>query len=310
MPAATAAASSGVDERELKRLDKSLERMSLTELQKVAKQHDTSGMILSNPIVSRSAQTMRIALHELFHAAEEENDDSPEVIEAWLAANAAAWPEGERPPPRDAAEALDPDGAWGLAACGVEVCECAQNPGKGKGAFALRPIEAGRVVGVYAGEYLTQRQFSIRHDANRAEAAGGPKPLPLLRPLTTDELRSLDDRRSRLEALGDGAPMGGAKNGGGYVFGLLPDTDTNFGDRIAYIDAEDPNLSNWCRYVNHAPEDSHLCNLESGIDGSKQMAWLVSRRAIAAGEELCFDYGGNYHFEDPPLLDDRRANVG
>jgi len=60
--------------------------------------------------------------------------------------------------------------------------------------FALREFAPGGVVAVYAGEHLTQREHSVRHDASRSEAAGGPRPLPILRPLTDEEASSLEER--------------------------------------------------------------------------------------------------------------------
>jgi len=44
--------------------------------------------------------------------------------------------------------------------------------------------------------------------------------------------------------------MGGADNGGGYTFCLLPDSaSVIFPGRVAFIDAEDPHRSNWARYI-------------------------------------------------------------
>jgi len=92
--------------------------------------------------------------------------------------------------------------------------------------------------------------------------------------------------------------MGGADNGGGYTFCLLPDSaSVIFPGRVAFIDAEDPHRSNWARYINHAPEDAQLCNTEPHVDALRQLVWLQARRTIQAGEEICFDYGGDYTFE-------------
>ena len=58
--------------------------------------------------------------------------------------------------------------------------------------------------------------------------------------------------RARLNKLTaeEGAPMGGADNGGGYTFSLLPDSASAiFPGRVAFIDAEDPHRSNWARYI-------------------------------------------------------------
>ena len=61
-------------------------------------------------------------------------------------------------------------------------------------------------------------------------------------------------------------------------------------DRIAYIDAEDPNLSSWCRYVNHARADSSPCNVIKHVDGMRGLVWLATRREVRRGEELQYDY--------------------
>ena len=116
--------------------------------------------------------------------------------------------------------------------------------------------------------------------------------MPILRPITSTERAALDERTQRLGELTpeEGAPWGGAANGGAYSFALLPDsTSAIFPGRIAFVDAEDPRRSNWARFVNHAPEDSQLCNCEPHTDGVRQLVWLQARRAIKAGEELCFD---------------------
>lgn len=302
-----------VDAARAKVLTKSLERMSLEELRKTAKTYDTSGALLASPMIARSRDLLRQSLIYFFACVEEESTDSPEVVDAWLASSASIWPAGERPPPKDMDEALDPDGLWGMAACGVEVKQCVDHESKGKGAFAVRQIQAGAVVAVYAGEHLTQREHSVRHDASRSAAAGGPRPLPILRPLTGGEKAALEERRHRLEELTPetGAPAGGAANGGAYTFGLLPDsTSAIFPGRVAFIDAEDPRRSNWARYVNHAPEESQLCNTEPHIDATQKLVWLQATRDIAPGEEICFDYGDEYNFEHEMVVASSEARKG
>lgn len=288
-----------IDERRRQKLLASLNTMTMAELTQTAKKYDTTGLILRNPLL-QSRQVLQLALHDFLSAVDEESTDDPETVDAWLAANANIWPEAEpRPPPSDEAEALDPDGPWGVEACGVDVRICDDHPEKGRGAFAVRQLGAGTVVAVYAGERLTQREHAIRHDASRSEEQGGPKMLPVHKPLTAAERALLADRKERLAQLTaeEGAPIKGSANGGSYSFALLPDTSSAiFPTRIAYIDAEDPRRSNWARYVNHAPTESRRCNTEAMIDAVRMLVWLQARRTIEPGEELCFDYGDEYNF--------------
>lgn len=288
------------DEKRRQKLLSSLKNMGLAELTATAKKYDTTGLLLKSPLIKNNPEVLRLALHDFLGAVEEESTDDPETVDAWLAMNASPWPEAEsRQPPRDVASALDADGPWGAPACGVEVRTCTDVPSKGRGAFAVREIAAGTVVGVYAGEQLTQREHAIRHDASRGAEKGGPKMLPVHRPLTPEEREQLEERRQRIDRLTAerGAPMGGVANGGSYSFALLPDTtSTTFPSRVAYIDAEDPDRSNWCRYVNHAPEESRRCNAVAQIDAVRKLVWLQARRMIMAGEEICFDYGDDYDF--------------
>lgn len=112
-----------------------------------------------------------------------------------------------------------------MAACNVALQQC-KEARKGKGIFASHDIEAGAVVGTYLGERLSQRQYAIRH---LGEA-----------PSNKEEIAFVEERRSRI-SLTKGGPMKGIDNRGAYVFELLPSRVSFASDRIAYIDAEDPN---------------------------------------------------------------------
>ena len=162
------------------------------------------------------------------------------------------WPADEpRAPPRDSAEALDPDGPWGTKACGVTIKKC-KSRRKGHGAFATRAFRQGEVVGVYWGELITRRQFAIRHGW-----WGYGEWLDPETDLTTAERAAAERRSERLGALTWGAPVKGAKNGGVYCFQLWDEDDdeeeTNEETvllqrkRPAYVDGEDPTRSSWCR---------------------------------------------------------------
>eukprot|EP00966_Prymnesium_polylepis_P024791 571672-Prymnesium_polylepis.1 len=124
-------------------------------------------------------------------------DDDRELI-------LARWPFAEPPP--EQREALDPDGPWGASASGVEIRECSE-PGKGRGAFATRPFAEGEFIGLYWGEMLTQREFTLRHgwkSWHHSEAASPKEELDVakrllrLRPLTPET----------------GCPIGRDRNGG------------------------------------------------------------------------------------------------
>ena len=84
--------------------------------------------------------------------------------------------------------------------------------------------------------------------------------------------------------------MGGVANGGAYAFKLLP-THASYGrDRVAYFDAEDPNRSSWCRFINHARRGENECNCTQHVYGLHRLIWIQTGREVAEGEELHFDY--------------------
>lgn len=227
----------------------------------------------------------------------EEDDEVTEFVNMKLQAQADAWPESAPAAPRNDDEALDPNGPWGLHACGVAIRRCEDDDAKGLGAFATRTIRAGSVVGVYWGEVLTQRAHTVRHGWRSGTA---------LADVTYAEQCALEERRARLAALGPRAPMHGADNGSAYCFSVLPDDllaalgSTMLPSRPAYIDGEDPDLSSWCRFINHCSEaKSARCNLEPKCDGFRCLVWFEARRDIGEGEELAFDYSEHYRWDTP-----------
>ena len=90
-------------------------------------------------------------------------------------------------------------------------------------------------------------------------------------------------------------PLGGANNGGAYVFKLPPECRDRVGREPVYcIDAEDPNRSSWCRFINHAPsDDREHCNVKVHVDQLANV-FVVSAQQIRRGSELRFDYGPTY----------------
>ena len=88
----------------------------------------------------------------------------------------------------------------------------------------------------------------------------------------------------------------GALNGGSYALLLLPDMPESargLPGVVAWIDAEDPNLSSWCRFINHADTAETGCNCELRVDGWRRLVWIETCRDIANGEEILFHYGND-----------------
>lgn len=185
---------------------------------------------------------------------------------------------------------------FGKAARGVEVRRCA-DPSIGYGVFATRQLLRGDLVGVYLGERLTFNSWWLRHGAQRDArgclvGAADDGSAAALR-----DRANAAERHARLEALPEGLrPLGGANNGGAYVFKLPPACQALLdGEPVHCIDAEDPNRSSWCRFINHAPrEDLQSCNVEVHIDELANVWFVVRAERVERGQELRFDYGPTY----------------
>lgn len=160
----------------------------------------------------------------------------------------------------------------------------------GLGAFCTRNILSGELVGEYNGELLTLHQVEARYWGTRAKKAA--------------DRRWIKNRRKRHQGLS-----------GDYLFDLGMDT---------FLDGEDADISGWCRFMNHAREDSSACNVEtsygvrkctakspdgadnndegringsvysSDLEAGAPRVWFVAMRDIEAGEELSYDYGDSY----------------
>ena len=203
-------------------------------------------------------------------------------LRASLLAESDVWPPGEG----------FHDSHWDSEeACGIEIHQVEEQSCKGMGAFATRDIRAGEVVGIYKGEHLTVAAYKARHERQRAFGS-------------CSRCRGDDDdleRTMRLSKLPQRAPMGGARNGGAYVVCLASRRLSEMASAeepetcVMYVDAEDPNRSNWCRFVNHADGGDPACNLSLHTAAAPEpRAWLEACRDIRAGEELNFDYGPRY----------------
>ena len=138
------------------------------------------------------------------------------------------------------------------------------SPGKGFGAFAARNFDEDITIADYVGEQLTQAEVDVRYKKSKMD--------------WKDKLW----RKSR--------QLKGITVSGDYIFRVEDDL---------YVDAEDPAHANWCRFINHS-SDANLRVKSLAYSGYTQgpRVWFVSTRPIKAGEELCFDYGEEYWFEE------------
>jgi hypothetical protein len=131
---------------------------------------------------------------------------------------------------------------------------------KGLGAFATSHIPLGTLLGEYRGETLTPDEVKARFWGKR-------------KPDSHDEAW-INSREKR-----------GQDTTGNYLLEL---------PHGGFVDAEDQDVSTWCRFMNHADENS--CNvmpfMQSEI-GGKFHTWprMYAIHDIEIGQELCWDYG-------------------
>jgi hypothetical protein len=140
---------------------------------------------------------------------------------------------------------------------------------KGLGAFATRPIKLGDYIGQYYGEILTLQEVNARYFGKAIHS--------------TNDQRWCASRNARCQGMT-----------GHYVF------EMKSGD---FVDAEDGDKSSWCRFMNHAEEDTHACNVKAfdklTIGGDLLVyPQFFAMRDIQKGEELCYFYGTNSHCTD------------
>jgi len=225
-------------------------------------------------------------------------DGTSHLVAPGMKMEADVWPFGDSvgPLPANAIEALDANGPFGAAARGVEVRPCVDEPAKGKGVFARRRLVRGELVGLYWGEKLTRREYLARHGETRGVDGDILNRAVTGRSAARGSLAAILDRataverRTRLDALSQGHPM----SGGTYVFRLPAEAHCLLdGEPVYCVDAEDPNRSAWCRYLNHAKVGSAACNVDQKVNAEGDI-WFVTNRDIAVGSELCFDYGSEF----------------
>jgi len=149
------------------------------------------------------------------------------------------------------------------------------SPGKGFGAFATRTIQEETEVGEYVGEIVTSKQVATRYEAEKA------KGMAALR----SQLFAWKRELSEDTATGD------------YLFKV---------DDDVIIDGEKKETANWTRYLNHAADPNlRVKSLPYAYVNKGPRVWFVANRDIKPGEELCFDYGETYWFEDDTVVEDK-----
>lgn len=149
---------------------------------------------------------------------------------------------------------------------GIEILSA---PGKGLGAFTVGSVASGAVVGEYLGEFLTRNEVEARYWG--------------LKRRNKHDRRWSKSRKKRNQGVS-----------GDYLF----DMGSNH-----FVDGEDADISSWCRFANHADPKDCGCNVEtrarrSYSDPSSPRIFFVALRDIAAGEEICYDYGEEYWGND------------
>jgi len=141
----------------------------------------------------------------------------------------------------------------------------AKSPGKGMGAFASCRFAARETVGDYTGEMVSLERHEARYGGSREG-------------WTAEDAEWLASREARDVSVT-----------GEYVVRITDDL---------FVDAEDPDASSWCRFINHdAKPNLALKVLPKGIAG-KPRVWFVALRNIEVKDELCFDYGPDFWVEE------------
>ena len=131
---------------------------------------------------------------------------------------------------------------------------------KGAGAYATEAIAAGARLGFFEGEACTRIEVAARYwggsDATAADVAWH------------------EDRARRRVPTSDD-----------YLFDL----------GSTFVDAEDWNRSNWCRFMNDAEGGTRAANVDARVpDAAAPRLAFTANREIAPGEELQYSYGADY----------------
>ena len=71
-----------------------------------------------------------------------------------------------------------------------------------------------------------------------------------------------------------------------------------------FIDAEDPSVSSWTRFLNHSKKRANLMMRSQVLPDGTPMVRFVVSRDVQPGDELLFDYGHAYWEGGDPIDED------
>ena len=137
---------------------------------------------------------------------------------------------------------------------------------KGLGAFSAAPIKSGTYMGEYSGETMSLSEVNARFWSKRE-------------PDVADKSWA-ESRKQRNQSIT-----------GNYIFSL---------DEETFVCAEDADQSSWTRFMNHAPDETHDCNvrpfMQTSIGGDiHSYPRFFAIRDIEVGEELQYNYGDLFY---------------
>jgi hypothetical protein len=172
----------------------------------------------------------------------------------------------------------------------VEDYELQHIPGKGLGVITKKDIPIHTVVGNYIGEIITEDVMHRRYDSPQVRHP--------------DDVEWYESRRRRQQTVT-----------GDYLYRITIPVASRMElqhhnsiinrqsiSNAMYVDAEDEYESLWTRFLNHDSNPNLVGkSIHESYDGRPRV-WFVTRRDVAAGEELCFDYGDEYWLPDDSVV--------
>ena len=183
----------------------------------------------------------------------------------------------------------DVDPVTCLTANGLVRIAACSSPEKGMGAFAAQPLAPGLEIGRYSGEVLTLGEMITRY------GGGGDTDSPFEFDAANEQAQWVAERAAR-----------GVGVTGTYLFnaGVCP-----ISRKTVLVDAEDPQVANFTRYINHSVHKANLIVtyevLPTAEDGpGEPLIRFLTDRQIMVGEELLFDYGDGFDIDVMDFVDD------